>query len=209
MALSGKTLAVIPARGGSKRVPQKNIRKVCGDVARQYGAQVPFLRPSELAGDTVSTAPVLQHAVNFIEQRDNVKFDWVCLLQPTAPFRSQEDIREGMRLAMEGGCDSVISVVQVFATHPVLMKKIDNNRLLPFCVEEKEGTRSQDYTPPAYMRNGAIYITKRDVLMNQNSLWGDYIRPYVMPEERSLDVNSELDMALIETWMKAGSKEKI
>ena len=223
---------VIPARGGSKGVPRKNIRLVCGkpliaytietalaarhlfyriivstddeeiaDVARRHGAEVPFMRPAELAGDNVPMVPVLQHAVQFVEQQDKVRSDWVCLLQPTDPFRTVEDIEEALRLAQAGGCDSVISVVQVFSVHPILMKRIENGRLLPYCIEEKEGTRRQDYQPPAYMRNGAIYLTKRDVLMERDSIWGDVIRPYVMPPERSVGVDSELDLKLVEFLM--------
>jgi CMP-N-acetylneuraminic acid synthetase len=89
-------------------------------------------------------------------------------------------------------------VVQVFAEHPILMKRIEDNRLLPYCIEEKEGTRRQDYQPPAYMRNGAIYLTRRDVLMNKNSIWGKVIRPYVMPPERSVSIDSELELKLVE-----------
>lgn len=228
-----KVLAVIPARGGSKGVPRKNIRLVCGKpliaytittalaakhwfhrvivstddpeiahIARDYGAEVPFLRPAELAGDHVPTVPVLQHAVRFVEAQENIAMDWVCLLQPTEPFRTAEDIAGALTLGFEGGCDSVISVTQVFATHPILMKRIENNRLLPFVIEEKEGTRRQDYQPPAYMRNGAIYLTRRDVLMKQNSIWGEVIRPYVVPHERSVSVDTELDLKVVEILMK-------
>jgi len=233
MAEEPRVLAVIPARGGSKSVPRKNIRPVCGkpliaytietalaarhlfhrvivstddkeiaEVARRYGAEVPFMRPTELAGDDVPMVPVLQHAVRFVEQQDDVRLHWVCLLQPTDPFRTVEDIEEAMRLAQAGGCDSVISVVQVFSVHPILMKRIADGRLLPYCIEEKEGTRRQDYQPPAYMRNGAIYLTRRDVLMERNSIWGTVIRPYVMPPERSVGVDSELDLKLVEILME-------
>ena len=171
-------------------------------IARQYGADVPFLRPPELSGDNVPTLPVLKHAAEFVEKRDGVTLDWILLLQPTDPFRSEEDIRAALDLAQEGGCDSVISVVQVFSVHPILMKRIENNRLLPYCIEEKEGTRRQDYQPPAYMRNGAIYLTRRKVLMEKNSIWGEVIRPYVMPQERSIGVDSELDLKLVEILMK-------
>ena len=171
-------------------------------IARQYGADVPFLRPPELSGDNVPTLPVLKHAAEFIEKRDGVTLDWILLLQPTDPFRSEEDIRAALDLAQEGGCDSVISVVQVFSVHPILMKRIEDNRLLPYCIEEKEGTRRQDYQPPAYMRNGAIYLTRRKVLMEKNSIWGEVIRPYVMPQERSIGVDSELDLKLVEILMK-------
>lgn len=226
-----KILALIPARGGSKGVPRKNIRPVAGKpllaytietalaarelfhriivstddeeiaaVARQFGSEVPFMRPADLAGDRIPMIPVIQHAVRFVEEQDQVRLDWVLLLQPTAPFRTAEDLAQAVRLAQQGGCDSVISVVQVFAHHPILMKRIENGRLLPYCIEEKEGTRRQDYQPPAYMRNGAIYLTRRDVLMG-GSIWGKEICPYVMPEERSVNVDSELDLKLVELML--------
>jgi CMP-N,N'-diacetyllegionaminic acid synthase len=228
-----KILAVIPARGGSKGVPRKNVRSVSGkpliaytietalearsffhrvvvstdddeiaDVSRRYGAEVPFIRPPQLADDKVPMVPVLQHAVRFVEEQDKIQVDWICLLQATEPFRRVEDIKAAVELAQAGGCDSVISVVQVFSVHPILMKRIESDRLLPYCVEEKEGTRRQDYNPPAYMRNGAIYLTRRDTLMNQSSIWGNVIRPYVMPPERSVGVDSELDLMLVDLLLK-------
>ena len=227
-----KILAVIPARGGSKGVPGKNIRPIGGKpaiaysieaalavrqilwriivstddekiahVARRCGAEVPFMRPADLGGDKVPTLPVLQHAVKFIEQQDGLTLDWVLLLQPTAPLRETQDIEAALNLARAGGCDSVISVVQVFAEHPILMKRIEDNQLLPYCVEEKEGTRRQDYQPPAYMRNGAIYLSRRGVLMEQNSIWGRTIRPYIMPPDRSVNIDSELDFKLAEIML--------
>jgi CMP-N-acetylneuraminic acid synthetase len=82
------------------------------------------------------------------------------------------------------------------------MKRIEDDRLLPYCIEEKEGTRRQDYQPPAYMRNGAIYLTRRDVLMEQDSIWGQAICPYVMPPERSVSVDNELELKLVEILMQ-------
>jgi CMP-N-acetylneuraminic acid synthetase len=171
-------------------------------IARQYGAEVPFMRPSELAGDEVPTVPVAQHAVRFVEQQDDVLLDWVSILQPTDPFRTVADLEGGLELGLAGGCDSVISVEQVFATHPVLMKRVEDDRLYPFCIEEQEGTRRQDYRPAAYIRNGAVYLTRRDVLMEQNSIWGKVSRPYIMPSERSVSVDSELDLKLVEVLMR-------
>lgn len=233
MSTTLKTLAVIPARGGSKGVPRKNIRPMCGkpliaysietalaakglfhrvlvstddaeiaEVSKRCGAEVPFLRPAELANDKAPMIPVIQHAIRYAEADERMRYDWVCLLQPTEPFRTVEDVEKVLALAQAGGCDSVISVVQVFSVHPILMKRIDRGRLLPFCIEEKEGTRRQDYAPPAYMRNGAIYLSRRDVLMERNSIWGDVIHPYVMPPERSVGVDSELDFKLVELLMQ-------
>jgi CMP-N,N'-diacetyllegionaminic acid synthase len=240
MSAHSKILALIPARGGSKGVPRKNIRPLCGkpaiahtievanaaadlfhrivvstedaeiaSVARQYGAEVPFMRPAELAMDFTPTLPVVQHAIRAVEAQDNIILDWVCLLQPTDPLRIEEDVRGAVAAAETGNCDSVISVVQVFAVHPVKMKRIDvHGRLVSFCMEEREGTRRQDYEPPAYMRNGAIYLTRRCVVMESNSLWGEVIHPYVMPPERSLGVDSELDFRMVELLM-AERLEKI
>lgn len=232
MERGNKVLAVIPARGGSKGVPRKNIRLICGrplisytieharaaqhlfhriivstdddeiaSVARQYGAEVPFLRPADLARDESPVIPMLQHAVNCIEEQDGVNMDWICLLQPTEPFRTVTDLKQCLQLGFAGGCDSVISVVRVFATHPILMKRIEGDRLLPYCFEEREGTRRQEYEPPAYMRNGSMYLTRRDVLMEQGSIWGRTIRPYVMPLERSVSIDTELDLKLAEIMM--------
>jgi CMP-N-acetylneuraminic acid synthetase len=111
-----------------------------------------------------------------------------------------------LELARLGGCDSVISVVQT-PTHPLFMKRIENGQLLSFSdvLMEKEGTRRQDAQPPAYIRNGAIYLTRRDILMERNSIWGRFICPYVMPPERSVNVDSELDLKLAEIMLQPGT----
>jgi len=164
------------------------------------------MRPADLGGDKVPMVPVLKHAIQTVEAMDGVRLDGVLLLQPTCPFRASEDILAALDLAAQGGCDSVISVVQVLSRHPILMKKIENDRLLPYSIEEVEGTRRQDYTPPAYMRNGCIYLSRRDNLMEHNSIWGKVIRPYIMPEDRSVNVDSELDMKLVEFMLQDRQK---
>jgi len=225
-------LAVIPARGGSKGVPRKNIREIHGKpliaytietalaaqhlfhrivvstddkeiaaIAQQHGAAVPFMRPPQLAEDNAPMVPVLQHSVEFVEWQDGITLDWVMLLQPTAPLRTAQDLEKALRLTEDNACDSVISVMRVYATHPILMKRIEKNRLVSYCIEEKEGTRRQDYDPPAYMRNGAIYLTRRSVLMDHGSIWGNFISPYIMPPERSISVDNEMDLKLLELHM--------
>ena len=230
MSFFPRILALIPARGGSKGVPRKNVRSLCGkptiaytieeaiscqdlfhrvvvstddteiaNISREFGAETPFIRPRELAEDASPMLPVVQHAAQWIEKEDRISLDWVCLLQPAAPLRLEEDIRGAINYAQRTDCDSVISCVRVQATHPVLMKKINADGFIaPFCVEEKEGTRRQDLNPPAYMRNGAIYLTKRETIFEQNSLWGGKQLPYLMPEERSLGIDSEIDFRVVE-----------
>lgn len=243
MSAAGRVLAVVPARGGSKGVPRKNLREAGGRpliawtletallarhlfadivvstddeeiaaLAAGLGLSPPFLRPAELAGDRAPTLPVLQHAVAFMEEKTGRRYDWVCLLQPTAPLRAVADLEEAIALAGRGGCDSVISVTRVEAYHPMLMKKIEEGRLLPYCLEEKEGTRRQDLEPPAFMRNGAIYLTRRDVLMHggqggRGSIWGETIHPLLMPAERSHSIDTEIDLRLADILLRERERD--
>jgi CMP-N,N'-diacetyllegionaminic acid synthase len=227
-----RILAVIPARGGSKEVPRKNIRLVCGKpliaytietaraagvfyrvivssddpevigTSREYGADVPFVRPSELAQDDTPMVPAVRHAVQFVEDQDGVVLDYVCVLQPTEPLRTVDDIKAAVRKILETDADSVTSVCRMDDLHPVFMKRIENDRLLPFCLPEPEGLRRQDVSPPAYVRNGVIYIVKRDVLMKMNSLYGQDCRPYVMPPESYLTIDTEVQLKLIDLLLR-------
>ena len=165
-------------------------------AARAHGADVPFLRPAELATDEARSLPVLQHATSVIEARDGVCFDWVLLLQPTTPLRTTADLASCLDLAQVGDCDSVISVTRLHS-HPVFAKIIDEaGYLQPFSLPEPEGLRRQDAQPPTYIRNGAVYLTRRDILMNENSIWGQRIRAYEMPEERSVNIDTETDFLI-------------
>ena len=227
MKISRKILAVITARGGSKGVPNKNIRLIDGkplisytievalasqdllhriivstddtdiaEVARNSGVEVPFMRPSELSTDKIPTLPVLQHAIHFVENQESTEYDWVLLLQPTSPLRAISDVYASIDIIENIQCDSVISVERIFAHHPKLMKKIKDDRLVPYLGDPTlhwEGRR-QDLRPEAYLRNGAIYLTRRDVIVRENSLYGNHIHPYVMPPERSVSIDSELDL---------------
>jgi CMP-N-acetylneuraminic acid synthetase len=223
-----RILAVIPARGGSKAVPRKNIKPVLGkpliaysievglqselldklivssddeeiiEISKKYGAEVPFVRPKDLGLDTIPMVPVLKHAVEFMESLDKTRYDYIILLQPTDPLRIVEDVDNVIKKLVDTDADSVISLCQVDSVHPILMKKIENDKILPYCIEEKEGTRRQDYKPDAYMRNGAIYAVSRDVLMEKGSIWGEVSRPYIMPKERSVGIDDELDFKLVE-----------
>lgn len=176
------------------------------ELGRDAGLDVPFMRPPELSGDSVPTFPVVQHALDFVEVRDGVRMDWVLLLQPTAPLRSEADVRGAIDVAACGDYDSIASVVELAAHHPMLAKRIVDGMLKPFCLEEAEGTRRQDLTPPAYFRNGAIYLVSRDTV-ERGSLRGESIGAYVMPEERSVNVDSELDI-LLASELLAGLDER-
>ena len=174
-------------------------------IAKNSGVEVPFIRPENLATDTAKSIDVIQHALEFMESKLNLEYDWVLTLQPTTPFRSHIDIEHALDLAKNSDCDSVISVVRVYSHHPILMKRIENGKLIPFTAEEKEGTRRQDYTPPAFMRNGAIYLTKRDIVVNEKSLWGKDIHPLEMPDDRSINIDSQIDYLIAESMLREKS----
>lgn len=227
-------LAIIPARGRSKTVPRKNIRLILGKpliaytisealksklltriivssdddeiitIAKKWGAEVPFKRPKKLATDKARSLPVIQQAVRFMEKIGGITYDYVVVLQPPTPFRLASDIDNSLKKLMKTGADSVISLCKVEAMHPIRMKKIVNDRIVDFCVKEVEGTPRQEL-PPAYIRNGAIYAVRRNVLMKQNTLHGKDSRPYLMPPDRSINIDSELDLKLAEVLMQEKS----
>lgn len=226
-----KTVAVIPARGGSKGIPRKNLSTVLGKpliaytieaalkaqtlakviistdddqiraVSQDYGAEVPFLRPSHLATDTTPGISVLQHAITYLSEHQDYQADMVVCLQPTSPLRSSEDIDAAVKLCLDSGADSVVSLCQA-KHHPYWMKKIVDGRVHPFMNEnENHYTRRQDL-PPVYQLNGALYVTRRKVLLEENSVLGEHTLAYIMPEERSIDIDTPSDLKFAELLIK-------
>lgn len=220
-------LGVITARGGSKGIPGKNIKMLgdkpliaytiesakksklithlivstddekIADVAKKYGADVPFMRPKELAQDTTSHLPVIQHAIKFMEEKSGIVFDYVVIFQPTSPFRTAEDIDGTIQKLIDTGADSAVSLVEFDKSmHPMKAKKLEGNKVWAYCMEEVEGIRRQDI-PTAYRRSGAVYAMKRDLLLKDNRLYGDFVVGYVVPKERSIDIDEPFD------WIKA------
>jgi CMP-N,N'-diacetyllegionaminic acid synthase len=216
-----KVLGLIPARGGSKGIPRKNIRIIAGkplivwtieaalrsynldavvvttdddeiaEIARWHGAQTPFQRPANLArDDTPGVEPVL-HAL-----RELPGFDAVLLLQPTSPLRATEDIDACLRFAETTNAPCLVSVCAA-ERHPYWMYSIDeDNRLLPF-VEAKQVTRRQDL-PPVYAANGALYFARTDWLQQRRTFIASETMAYIMPNERSIDLDTTLDWKMTE-----------
>lgn len=233
-----KILGVIPARGGSKSVPRKNIALLFGRpliaysivaaqnsrwlthfllssddeeimaVARRYGAPV-LERPADLASDTAPTLPVVQHALRQTEAALNLKFDYVVLLQPTTPMRKASDIDAVIEKLVRTEADSVVSVCDVAANHPARMRRIVNDQLVELPIREpKEMARRQDLEP-VFIRNGAVYAVRRAVVLEQNSMIGAVSRPYVMPPEQSVNIDGPLDMLLAEHLMQPSDYEHV
>jgi CMP-N-acetylneuraminic acid synthetase len=222
-----QTLGVIPARGGSKGVPRKNIRELAGvpliaytiraalacrlvtdvvvstdspeirQVALDHGAQAPFLRPTDLATDRALAVPTIQHAVREMESLRGAPYDFVVMLQPTTPLRTSDDLTAALSRLFESNADGIISVVDVDNWHPMKMKKFVGERLVNYEEPPVENPPRQ-ILPPVYMVNGALYATRREVLMGRNSFQGDYCLGYVMPPERSVNIDAELDFIAAE-----------
>ena len=215
-------LGVIPARGGSKGIPNKNLALLCGrpllaytadavkesklvtrtivstddmriaDCARSMGLEVPFMRPSFLAGDEVPMLPVLQQAIELLES-DGFHGDIVVLLQPTSPLRRPDHIRDAVNLLRETNADSVVTVVEV-PRHlsPDYVMRIDEGRLKPFLPDGLRITRRQD-ARPAYSRDGTVYAFRRSTLERFGGIYGDDCRPLLIDARESLSIDTQDD----------------
>lgn len=216
-----RVLGIIPARGGSKGVPRKNIREVAGkpliaysimaaqssrlltrcivstddtetaEISAALGCEV-MERPAELAQDDTPTVSVVKHIFERLESEDEL-FDYGFVLQPTSPLRTGLDIDSALQALFQSDADSIVSVYQVFDHHPARMYKLNNGLLAP--LDEKFASARRQELPPIYHRNGAIYAFRRS-LLDKNTLLGDRILPYIMEEDRSLNIDTEYDLVL-------------
>jgi CMP-N-acetylneuraminic acid synthetase len=171
-------------------------------VGRAWGLDVPFMRPAELAADETPTIPVLQDAVRRLEAAGE-SYDAVFTLQPTTPLRRAEDIDGAIELLERTGADSVISFVEVGEKHPARMKVIepDGRVVDPPFAERFEGQRRQEL-PALYLREGSVYVTRRAVLMEQNSVKGRDCRAWIIPPERACNIDTPFDLFLAEQLLR-------
>jgi CMP-N,N'-diacetyllegionaminic acid synthase len=167
-------------------------------VGRQLGVDVPFMRPAELAGDDTPTLPVLQDVLKKLESQGE-SYDAILTLQPTNPLRRATDIDGAIDLMEQTGADSVISFVDVGERHPARMKWIDADGRVsdPPFAEVFEGQPRQQLKK-LYLREGSIYLTRRSVLMEQNSLKGRDCRAWIIPEERARNIDTPFDLRIAE-----------
>lgn len=220
-------LGIIPARGGSKRVPRKNVRLLNGkpliswiieaarevneidclvvssdddeilSIAKSHDEKLPLLRPKEISEDTSLAIEYVRHALDVLEERENIWFDAVVILQPSSPLTLPEDIRATIELLKNSNADTAVSVVELeHATHPAKLKVMQGNKLLPY-LEEEKGRMAQHELPTLFVRNCAVYATRR-ACVERGEIIGESCAGYVMPRERSVDINDEMDLAFAE-----------
>lgn len=215
---------IITARGGSKGIPRKNIKKLNGkpvlaysiepsiasdfikktyvttedeeisDISKKFNAEV-IERPQELAKDTSSSVDVILHALDYLEEKEILP-DFFVLLQPTSPLRTTEDIENAIRLFINNECDALISVCEIDHTS-MLSLALENKFLVPNCDKDFLNKRRQDL-PTYYSPNGAIYITTPNSLRKNKTFIPKKTIPYVMPKERSVDLDTPFDFKLAE-----------
>lgn len=221
-----KILAVIPARRASKGVPGKNIKllgekpllsysieqaiasnsfekiivstddEAIAQIAIDYGAEVPFIRPSDLANDTASSILVVQHAVDFLASK-NEFFDAICLLQPTSPFREKGFINKAIEQFLSTNADALVSVLPVpHEFNPHWVFESNNEGMLKIATGEKEIIKRRQELPKAFFRDGAIYLTKTE-LIKKGSFYGDKLS--YLESNPNLYVNIDT----MEDWEKA------
>ena len=224
-------IAVITARGGSKGIPGKNLRAAGGkpliawtieaalqsrmlsgvilstdDAAiagtgREWGAEVPFIRPAELAQDHSDHISVMAHALDWLKTAKQTTPDYVMLLQPTSPLRTTEDIDTAIHIAQERNADAVVSVCEA-DKHPYLCKSItEDGTLTDFVSADIVYLRRQDL-PPAYALNGAIYLNRPEVLLRERTFTPPGTCAYIMPPERSLDVDTPWDLHVVDLILR-------
>ena len=214
-----KVLAITLARGGSKRVPKKNIADINGKPLIQYtfdevkkskyidryvvstddidimGVCIEnnvqsIIRPKNLAEDTTTSADALLHCVE-----EQGKYDYVVEIMCTNPLKVVEDIDSVIEKIDETNADSVVSVVRIWDHHPSRVKYIENGKLIDFYPEIPE-SRRQDLSPAAYVRNGSIYATTYESLITNKVRLGPDTRPHIMPEERTINIDEPIDLEL-------------
>lgn len=218
-------LGIITARGGSKGIPQKNIKLLAGkpliawtieaalkspslgrlivstddlaiaEVCRNMKVEVPFIRPSELAQDQSSHISVIEHALDWLDTNEQYCPDYIMLLQPTSPLRQTDDIEGAIKFGFDHKCSSLLSVCEA-SHHPWLAKIIQSDgRMTDFLSNTLNYQRRQDF-PEIYVPNGAIYFIRRGDLLQYRSFVTPNTIAYKMPTERSLDIDTPWDFYL-------------
>ncbi len=220
-----RVLCVIPARGGSKGIPLKNIADLAGQpllhyaltaalrarsltrvvvssdhpeilhVARRYGTDIPLERPAAIAQDDTPSLPVVVHALEQCEHSGDEPYEYAMLLQTTMPLVTPEDIDQTVQRLTTTGCDSCVTVVPVGHLHPAKLKLLDGDRLHPYL--EEETTYTRQFLPQVYVRNGSCYGVRRSVVLG-GSLYGQDVRAVVVSKERFVQIDEPIDWQFAE-----------
>lgn len=230
-----KRVAIIPARGGSKRIPQKNVKEFCGkpmiawsieaalesdcfdqvivttddqdiaDLAQQHGASVPFLRPPELSGDYIGTLPVIRHAVEWLENNE-MSVDYACCLYATAPFVTAAALREGWDIIRREDCSYAFSVTSYAFPIQRAIRITEQGRVAMFH-PENFNARSQDLEE-AWHDAGQFYWGTKAAWMSELPIFGEDSVPVKLPRHRVQDIDTPEDWSRAEWLLRAMKAQK-
>jgi len=224
-----KVLGVIQARGGSKRVPRKNVKLLAGkpliaymieaakaarkldrlivssdddeiiNVAKEFGAEVPFKRPDELATSETPTEQVTQHAVNWMKENEDFDADIVVHMQPTTPFVIPEDIDGCIDELINADVESVVTASKILE-RPEWMFAIAEDGKAELILKGKltDQRGNSQSMKELYIPNGGVYATYKEALFKNNSLYGETVKLWIMPHERSIDIDEPIDFEFAE-----------
>jgi CMP-N,N'-diacetyllegionaminic acid synthase len=228
-----RVLGLITARGGSKGLPGKNIKPLLGkpligwtveqalacpsldavvvstdsaeiaDVARDFGAQVPFLRPAELASDTATSADVVVHALDWLEGKDQ-PFDLIVLLEPTSPLRLPADVEKALKaLLANPSAESIVGVAPVESGHPAFLYRLDDRGMMtPYAPDLPRVLRRQELEPLHYLE-GSLYISYTAAFRARRSFYHERAMAYVVQRHQAHEVDTLGDFYVVEGLMKA------
>lgn len=228
-----RVIAVIPARGGSKGLPRKNLlmlfgkpllgwpvetaqKSMCVDriivstedpeiaeVARKVGAEVPFLRPAELASDDASSVSVALHALGFLAER-NENYDYLILLEPTSPLTESDDIDKAIEILHRERehADAIVGVSRVQSTHPDFDVRLDTLGLIrPYAVKEFQDIKRRQEIEVLYFLDGSLYASAVDALVANRTFYHSRTLGYVVPHWKSFEVDDYVDFICVEALM--------
>ena len=231
MAGTPFVFGVVPARGGSKGLPGKNLKKLgalslvghaiasaressrldrfivstedpeIAEEARRHGAEVPFVRPADLASDEAGMVSVLRHAVEWLET-SGIRPELIVTLQPTSPFRTGADIDRTVQKVLDTGAGSAQTVIEA-CYHPFFMKTLDGDRTVPLFPDGYKYVRRQD-APPVFQPSSMVYVTRYAVLVRQGRILGSDNRAIITPFEASVNIDTEWDFLLAELILREG-----
>lgn len=225
-------MALIPARSGSVRVENKNIRNLAGKplisytiraakasrkvnrivvstdsesiagIAREHGAEIPFLRPREISKTDSTEMEFFLHALGWFKKNENYSPDFIVLLYPTSPFRKAKSIDLAVEMILARPDADSLRSVRLCSEHPYKMWRIEGDKLVPFVggIDCNMHTWSYQKLPIVYTQNASIYITRPRTIFDKGSPTGDIILPFVMNERESVDINSLIDFEFAE-WL--------
>lgn len=238
MINSKKVLALIPARSGSKGLPGKNIKKLLGkplinwsidnakkskyiddivvstdskdiaEIARNAGAEVPFIRPKDLASDTAKRIDVIYHTLDFLESGNRI-YDYLIFIEPTSPLRDVEDINEALeKLDANKSANSIVSIGLSDSSHPEFLSRLKSDFIVPYKNDSFDFKRRQDIEN-LYFFDGSFYISRINALREKGEFYHDETMGFILSKDKNFEIDDIVDFVIVESLIQAKRNRRI